>query len=229
MVLIEAPFGKDGFACCWSLKMRSAKRLRFPSRADDGLLRVHDVTGLLLSWRQGDAAALDRLVPLVYDELRRVARRHLRREHPGHALQATALVHEVYLRLVDVDRLTLKDRTHFFAVAAKLMRQILVDHARRQHADKRGGRATMMSLEDVSPAAQPPAWTCSPSIRRSTHSRQSMPGRAASWNSDSSRGSTSTRRPKRSGYRRLRSSANGPWRRRGSIGDCRRAGDRVGE
>ena len=118
---------------------------------------MHDVTGLLLSWRQGDAAALDRLVPLVYDELRRVARRHLRREQPGHALQATALVHEVYLRLVDVDRLTLKNRTHFFAVAAKLMRQILVDHARRQHADKRGGGATMVSLDDVSPAAQPPS------------------------------------------------------------------------
>ena len=116
---------------------------------------MHDVTRLLLSWRQGDAAALDRLVPLVYDELRRVARRHLRREPQGHALQATALVHEVYLRLVDVDQLTLKNRTHFFAVAANLMRQILVDHARRQQADKRGGGATMMSLDDVSPAAQP--------------------------------------------------------------------------
>jgi RNA polymerase sigma-70 factor, ECF subfamily len=116
---------------------------------------VHDVTGLLLSWRQGDAEALDRLVPVVYDELRRVARRHLRREQPGHALQATALVHEVYMRLVDVDRLTLKNRTHFFAVAAKLMRQILVDHARRQLADKRGGQVTMVSLDDVSPVSQP--------------------------------------------------------------------------
>jgi RNA polymerase sigma factor (TIGR02999 family) len=118
---------------------------------------VHDVTGLLLSWRQGDAAALDRLVPLVYEELRRVARRHLRREQPGHALQATALVHEVYLRLVDVDQLTLKNRTHFFAVAAKLMRQVLVDHARRQHADKRGGRVTVVSVDDMSPVAQPPS------------------------------------------------------------------------
>ncbi len=115
---------------------------------------MHDVTGLLLSWRQGDSQALDRLVPLVYDELRRVARRHLRREQPGHALQATALVHEVYMRLVDVDRLTLKNRTHFFAVAAKLMRQILVDHARLQRADKRGGGVTMLSLDEVSPAAQ---------------------------------------------------------------------------
>jgi RNA polymerase sigma factor (TIGR02999 family) len=116
--------------------------------------RANDITGLLLSWRQGDAGALDRLVPLVYDELRRVARRHLRREPPGHSLQATALVHEVYLRLVDLDRMTLKSRTHFFAVAARLMRQILVDHARRKRAGKRGGGVTMMSLDEVSPAAQ---------------------------------------------------------------------------
>jgi RNA polymerase sigma factor (TIGR02999 family) len=93
----------------------------------------------------------------VYDELRRVARRHLRHEQPGHALQATALVHEVYLRLVDVDRLTLTNRTHFFAVAAKLMRQILVDHGRRQRAGKRGGGATVLSLDEALPAA----WTSS--------------------------------------------------------------------
>ena len=115
--------------------------------------RVHEVTGLLLSWRQGDATALDRLVPLVYDELRRVARGHLRREAPGHALQATALVHEVFLRLVDTDRTTLQSRTHFFAMSARLMRQILVDHARRQRADKRGGGATVISLEEAFPAA----------------------------------------------------------------------------
>jgi RNA polymerase sigma factor (TIGR02999 family) len=118
--------------------------------------RAHDITNLLVSWRQGDAAALDRLVPLVYDELRRVARRHLRREPAGHALQPTALVHEVYLRLVDVDRMTLRSRAHFFGVAAVLMRQILVDHARRQRAEKRGGGVTMMSLDEVSPAAHAP-------------------------------------------------------------------------
>ena len=118
---------------------------------------MHEVTELLLSWRQGDTAALDRLIPFVYDELRRVARRRLRGESPGHALQSTALVHEVYLRLVDLDRVTLKNRTHFFALAATLMRQILVDHARRRHADKRGGRATMVGLDGVSPAALPPS------------------------------------------------------------------------
>jgi RNA polymerase sigma-70 factor, ECF subfamily len=116
---------------------------------------VQDVTGLLLSWRQGDAAALDRLVPLVYEELRRVARRHLRRESPGHALETTALVHEAYLRMVDVDRMTIANRAHFFGLAAVLMRQILVDHARRKQADKRGGGVTMVSLDDASPAAQP--------------------------------------------------------------------------
>src|SRR5262245_17544516 len=118
---------------------------------------LHDVTDLLLSWRQGDAAALDRLVPLVYDELRRVARRQLRGESPGNALQATALVHEAYIRLVDLDRMTLANRAHFFGLAATLMRQILVDYARRQRADKRGGGLTMLSLDQASPAA----WTSS--------------------------------------------------------------------
>ena len=112
--------------------------------------RGHDVTELLLSWRQGDAAALDRLIPLVYDELRRVARRQLRGESPGHTLQATALVHEVYLRLVDVNRMTLTSRAHFFGVAATLMRQIVVDYARRKRADKRGGGVTMLSLDEAS-------------------------------------------------------------------------------
>ena len=116
---------------------------------------MQDVTELLLSWRRGDAAALDRLMPVVYDELRRVARRHLRGESPGHGLQATALVHEVYLRLVDLDRMTLASRAHFFGVAATLMRQILVDHARRKRADKRGGGVTILSLDDASPVA----WT----------------------------------------------------------------------
>ena len=117
--------------------------------------RAHNVTELLLSWGHGDTAALDRLVPLLYDDLRRVARRHLRRESPGHSLQATALVHEVFLRLADVDRMTLKSRTHFFALSARLMRQILVDHARRQQAGKRGGGATVIGLSEAAGAPAP--------------------------------------------------------------------------
>ena len=117
-----------------------------PSRSHD------DVTALLIEWRQGDAAALERLVPLVYAELKKVAGAHLRHERAGHSLQATALVHEVYLRLVNVDRMTFESRAHFMAVAARLMRQILVDRARRKLRGKRGGRATMVSLDGVSPA-----------------------------------------------------------------------------
>jgi RNA polymerase sigma factor (TIGR02999 family) len=116
---------------------------------------AHNVTELLLSWGQGDTAALDRLVPLLYDDLRRVARGHLRREDPGHTLQPTALVHEVFLRLVDVDRMTVKSRTHFFALSARLMRQILVDHARRRQAGKRGGGATVIGLNEAAAAAAP--------------------------------------------------------------------------
>jgi RNA polymerase sigma factor (TIGR02999 family) len=112
------------------------------------------VTALLLRWRQGDAAALDQLVPVVYDELRRVARAHLRAERHT-SLQPTALVHELYLRLVDRDRMIVRDRTHFFAIAARLMRQILVDHARRRLADKRGGGVTIIGLEEVEPPRTP--------------------------------------------------------------------------
>jgi RNA polymerase sigma factor (TIGR02999 family) len=108
-----------------------------------------DVTALLHRWRAGDKAALDALIPLVYQELRRVARARLRAETSPQTLQTTALVHEVYLRLVDVDRLTFENRAHFMAVAARLMRQILVDHARRRRADKRGGGAALLSLDGV--------------------------------------------------------------------------------
>src|SRR5262245_4940213 len=90
-----------------------------------------DVTGLLQAWRKGNPEALERLLPIVYHDLRRVARAHLRDERPDHTLQATALVHEVYLRLMGTAGATPQNRTHFFAVAARLMREILVDHARR--------------------------------------------------------------------------------------------------
>ena len=106
-----------------------------------------DVTELLQQWRSGNADALERLLPLVYEELRQVARARLRHEQPGHTLQATALVHEAYLRLVG-SRTTPQNRTHLFAVAARLMREILVDHARRRGARKRGGSVTMMALDE---------------------------------------------------------------------------------
>jgi len=112
--------------------------------------RSDAVTALLIEWRRGDALALERLIPLVYAELRKMARAHMRREPAGHSLQATALVHEVYLRLVHVDRMTMENRAHFMAVAGRLMRQILVDHARRKRAGKRAGAATTVSLDDVS-------------------------------------------------------------------------------
>ena len=100
---------------------------------------THDVTQLLTDWSNGDNKALDRLTPLVYAELRRLANHYLRREQVNHTLQATALVHEAYLRLVDQSVPDWKNRSHFFGVAAKLMRQILVDHARAQRAAKRDG------------------------------------------------------------------------------------------
>jgi RNA polymerase sigma-70 factor (ECF subfamily) len=111
-----------------------------------------DITSLLAQWRNGDKQALDALVPLVYDELHRIAHAHLRGERIDHPLQTTALVHEAYVRLVDITRLTFDSRTHFFAMAARLMRQVLVDHARRERAVKRGGGVTIRSLDGVDAA-----------------------------------------------------------------------------
>ena len=107
-----------------------------------------DVTAILRAWSEGDRQALDRLTPIIYDELRRLARRYVRQERPGHSLQATALVNEAYMRLVDYKRMQWQDRAHFFAVSAQLMRRILVDHARR-HNLKRGAAVTHVSLDDA--------------------------------------------------------------------------------
>ncbi|HEV7667528.1 MAG TPA: sigma-70 family RNA polymerase sigma factor [Thermoanaerobaculia bacterium] len=107
-----------------------------------------EITQLLHAWRGGDRDALDRLVPRIYGELRRVADRYLRRERADHTLQPTALVHEAYLRLSGGERPEWRDRVHFFAVAAQMMRRILVDHARAHRADKRGGGARRVSLDE---------------------------------------------------------------------------------
>jgi RNA polymerase sigma factor (TIGR02999 family) len=105
------------------------------------------ITDGLIAWRAGDATAVERLVPLVYGELTRMAHGQLHREAPGHTLSTTDLVHEAYLRLVNQTRVEWADRTHFYAVASQAMRRVLVDHARRHHAARRGGGQARLSLE----------------------------------------------------------------------------------
>lgn len=106
-----------------------------------------DVTELLAAMGRGEPSAIEHLMPLVHGELRRVARRQMRRERPGHTLQTTALVNEAFLRLVDVRRVNFKDRAHFFALSARVMRRILVDHARARNYQKRGGGIELLPLE----------------------------------------------------------------------------------
>lgn len=108
-----------------------------------------NVTQLLIGWSKGDKEALDKLVPLVYDELRRQAARYLRRERVGHTLQTTALIHEAYLRLIDQKNVHWQNRAHFFGIAAQLMRRILVDHARTKKRAKRGGSDVRVSLSEA--------------------------------------------------------------------------------
>jgi RNA polymerase sigma-70 factor (ECF subfamily) len=118
--------------------------------ADSGIAADHDVTDLLLAWREGDADASERLFPLVYQELHRIAQRQLRGERPGHTLETTGLVHEAFLRLVDQNRTQWLDRGHFFAVAARVMRRVLIDYARRRAAGKRGHGYRQVDLDEGS-------------------------------------------------------------------------------
>lgn len=108
----------------------------------------HDVTELLVAWSDGDQAARDRLMSVVYEELHRLARRYMRRESPGHTLQTSALVHEAFLRLVDQRNVHWQNRAHFFGIAAQMMRRILVDYARSRSNAKRGGGAQKLSLDE---------------------------------------------------------------------------------
>ena len=116
------------------------------------------VTELLRRWNSGDREAMDRLMPIVYDELRRLAAGYLKGERPGHTLQPTALVHEAYLRLVRQDRVEWQNRAHFFGIAASMMRRVLVDHARRRQAEKRdaGGFRLTLQLGEAFEAARDP-------------------------------------------------------------------------
>ena len=111
--------------------------------------RTQSVTELLTLWCEGDESALEQLTPLVHAELHRLARRQMRNERPGHTLQTTAVVNEAYVRLIDLTRVRWQDRTHFFAMAARLMRRILVDYARSHAAEKRGGGVISVTLDDA--------------------------------------------------------------------------------
>jgi RNA polymerase sigma factor (TIGR02999 family) len=108
-----------------------------------------EITVLLHAWRRGEAGALDELMPLVYGELRRIAHKYMMREHPGHTLQTTAIVNEVYLRLVDSAGIEWKDRSHFFAISANLMRRILVEFARSRGREKRGGGIQKVEIDEA--------------------------------------------------------------------------------
>jgi len=112
------------------------------------------VTQLLVDWSNGDERALEKLLPLVNHELRRLASHYMRRESPGHTLQTSALVNEAYLRLVDQQQVRWQNRAHFFGIAAQLMRRILIDHARRHHYAKRGGGAPQVSLDETAVVSQ---------------------------------------------------------------------------
>jgi len=112
------------------------------------------ITELLIDWNRGDKGALDRLMPIVYNELRVVARHHLSLEDREHTLQSAALVNETYIRLVDQERVQWRNRAHFFAISARMMRRILVDHARQRRAEKRGGIAPRLSLDESAGVAK---------------------------------------------------------------------------
>jgi RNA polymerase sigma factor (TIGR02999 family) len=115
---------------------------------------LQEVTQLLVDWGNGNHAALDQLMPLVYTELRQLAHRYMRRERPGHTMQTTALIHEAYLRLVDQTQVRWQHQAHFFGIAARIMRQILIEHARSHTRAKRGGGAGTIALDEAAIVSQ---------------------------------------------------------------------------
>jgi RNA polymerase sigma factor (TIGR02999 family) len=117
----------------------------------------HEITQLLAEWSDGNQTALDKLYPLVYDELHKMANRYMKRERKDHTLQTTALINEAYVRMVDQKNVHWENRAHFFAISAQIMRRILIDHARRHHYAKRGGGALKVSLDETAMVASDPA------------------------------------------------------------------------
>jgi len=118
----------------------------------------HDVACLLEAWSRGDEAALQKLLPIIYDQLRAVAHHYMARERPGHTLQTTALIHQTYLRLVNIWEMNWQNRTHFFAICAQFMRRILVDFARASSSEKRGGAVTHVDFEEALTVSSEPDW-----------------------------------------------------------------------
>jgi RNA polymerase sigma factor (TIGR02999 family) len=175
-----------------------------------------DPTALLLAWSRGDQAAFDELVPLIHDELHRIARRHMRLERTGHTLQATALVNEAYLRLIDVKQMQWQNRAHFLAMAARVMRRILVESARARRFQKRGGGAQVEPLDEERIAAGEPRRDLVALDDALTALASMVPGRVRWSRCDSSADSPSTKRPKHCTYPPRRSGVTGALRRRGS-------------
>ncbi len=171
----------------------------------------HEVTRILRALDLSDRSQAEELLALVYDELRAVAARQLRRERPDHTLQPTALVHEAYLRLVDAPDIGWEGRAHFFGCAARAMRQILVDHARRRGAHKRGGGWERVTLREAVDDADPfDAEILDLHSRLSTSSRSTMKSSPAWSSSGSSQGSPSTKPPACVGFRDAKPPRTGP-------------------
>lgn len=139
------------------LNFRHPKDMAGPGSPDRGTMDQEpqqDITQLLVAWGRGDKEALDKLMPFVYSELRRLAHAYMRRQRPDHTLQTTALVNEAYMRLIDSDKVRWQDRNHFFAMSARLMRRILVDFARSKKAQKRGGGGHLVTFDEELPVAE---------------------------------------------------------------------------
>src|SRR6266404_8576712 len=136
---------KDSRQCIICVASGSSQKTRWTSMT----ALPHEVTQLLIEWTNGSPAARDELMPLVYEELRRLAHRHMRGERPGHTLQTSALVHEAFMRLIDQKNVHWQSRAHFFAIAAQMMRRVLVDYARNRGYAKRGGNARQVSLDEA--------------------------------------------------------------------------------
>jgi RNA polymerase sigma-70 factor (ECF subfamily) len=145
----ERILGGDHFQMFRCDQWAKVGRMRESLTVDGGMSSAHDVTLLLKAWSEGNQEALDKLTPLVYQELHRRAHRYMVREHPGHILQTTALVNEVYLRLVDVKNASWRDRAHFLAVCSRLIRRVLIDAARAKGSLKRGGPSPHVMLDEA--------------------------------------------------------------------------------